>query len=210
MDTLVRPHGSRARYVREECRCAPCTAANTEYQRSWTRNAARPDGLGALTVDAGMVRAHLAELVEAGLGLRTIAIRANVARSTLQAIIARKRSRIRLETASAILSVSDHTTARHACVDAEPARQVLEVLERSGWPRPHIARSTGLGGYHGSLRLRCTRVRVDTISKLTAFARHVGVEFDDNGLPISNALPPAAFASLQASGFAPHLAIAAV
>jgi len=53
----VRPHGTRARYVTDRCRCEACRRANREYQRRLTR-VQLEERWGARTprfVDAGLI-----------------------------------------------------------------------------------------------------------------------------------------------------------
>src|SRR3954470_25062258 len=64
-------HGTRAAYVKDRCRCADCTAANTAVSRTAARE--RLYGRWQPYVDAGPVREHLAALRVAGIGVERIA-----------------------------------------------------------------------------------------------------------------------------------------
>jgi hypothetical protein len=64
-------HGTRAAYVKDRCRCAACTAANTAASRIATRE--RIYGRWRPYVDAGPVREHIAALRAAGIGVERIA-----------------------------------------------------------------------------------------------------------------------------------------
>jgi len=65
-------HGQRAAYVKDRCRCNPCTAANTAASHT----AARRYALGhpSPLIDAGDVRAHLHQLRSAHIGYQQIGI----------------------------------------------------------------------------------------------------------------------------------------
>lgn len=70
-------HGTRLGYILDRCRCLPCAAANSDYERLRRRQRAYGRTLAGW-VDAEPVRAHVHALQAAGLGWQTISKRAGV------------------------------------------------------------------------------------------------------------------------------------
>lgn len=130
-----RCHGSRAKYVAERCRCALCRAANATYRRQAAE---------ARLVDARPAREHLEQLGAAGVGLRTVAERSGVARSTLQAVVAGQR-RLSRTVAAAILGVDDGPPAT-VIVDATATRQLIDRMAAAGFTRQRQADELGVRG----------------------------------------------------------------
>ncbi len=62
-------HGPDRRFSGRGCRCVPCSAANTAYERERARRVAPP------YIDAEPARLHVRELMSQGVGLKTIAVR---------------------------------------------------------------------------------------------------------------------------------------
>lgn len=103
-----RPHGTRAKYVLERCRCEDCRRANREYEQQralrklrqrW--GAAPPD-----FVPANEARDHLRWLSSVGVGTRRVCKQTGLSRTTLQRVKHERRGRVKRETAEAILGVS--------------------------------------------------------------------------------------------------------
>jgi transcriptional regulator with XRE-family HTH domain len=79
------PHGTRAAYVLNRCRCDACRDANRRYAVARERRLtlASFGCADPLTVEARQVRSHLRFLQRAGVGLRQIAKLTGVSRTTL-------------------------------------------------------------------------------------------------------------------------------
>lgn len=92
-----RPHGTRAKYNREKCRCVPCIQANTDYQRRWRES---PPPL----VDATLPRGRLTALLSLGWTFKAISDATGYSYQTLHDVIHKSKS-VREETALDILSV---------------------------------------------------------------------------------------------------------
>lgn len=115
-----RPHGTRARYLKDKCRCAPCREANAAYMRG--RRSARRRGEVAL-VPAVRARRHLEQLLEGGLSVRKVATASGVARSTLQGVAAGEQQRITPDVERRLLTVELLDVHEH------PARRAEDILE---------------------------------------------------------------------------------
>lgn len=143
-------HGRRVTYFADRCRCEPCAAANSAYERQRIRSHAygRFDGL----VDAGDVRAHVERLRSCGLGIRRIAEIAGVPRSTVTKLLYGKRNRlpsrrVSADTARRIQGVADLAVtqlAAHALVDSCGSRRRLQALATLGWSTAALARRAGI------------------------------------------------------------------
>ena len=140
-------HGTYSCYVLDGCRCAPCSKANSTYERTRVRQQAygRWDGL----VDAEPAREHLQQLRAAGMGIRTIAKRLDLAESTLAKIVygdprrgAPPSRRVKPSTLAAILAVTPDP-ADGACVDGTGTRRRLQALVATGWSQSRLARMLG-------------------------------------------------------------------
>jgi arginyl-tRNA--protein-N-Asp/Glu arginylyltransferase len=112
MSRPERPHGTRAKYVVEKCRCAACRRANSDYQTMREKRKAYEawGDIKPALVPADEVREHLAFLSEVGVGLRQVHRVTGIHRSTLQKL-KRKSARVRYETADRILAVSSDDRA---------------------------------------------------------------------------------------------------
>lgn len=89
---------SRAGYYRAHRDCDDCRDAAVRYIAQWRRAPARRR-------TTGQVRAHLAELIALGLGVREIARRAGVSHATVIRIRSGQVRRITIETRSKLLGV---------------------------------------------------------------------------------------------------------
>lgn len=145
-------HGTHACYVLDRCKCPPCTAANSAYERTRAKLHAygRWDGY----TDAQPARKHLAKLRAQGMGLRTIGKRAGVSESTLGKIVygdpVRGRGpskRIRPSTEAKILAVTStglDDLAGGAKIDGTGTRRRLRALVATGWTQPRLAEFMGM------------------------------------------------------------------
>lgn len=138
-------HGTRAAYVKDRCRCADCTAANTAACRAASR--AQAFDRWHPFVDAAPVRDHVRALRAAGIGVERIAAVAGIATSHVRALADQGRfgkpsiRRVRPETAQRVLTVSVAavTRAGGARVDATGTRRRLQALVAIGWSEGQLA-----------------------------------------------------------------------
>lgn len=153
----MRAHGSYVRYVQgpDEAdrigrgfRCSVCREANRVYERERTSRIEPP------YVGAARARAHLAELAEQGLGIKSVARLSGVSHGCLSKLMHGNykgrgpSKRIRYSTEQRILAV-------HAGLDgapggtripAGPSLTVVDELVRRGWSKVAIAKAIGQGG----------------------------------------------------------------
>lgn len=145
-------HGTYACYVQDACRCTPCARANADYEQQRTRRNAY--GRSNLT-DAAPVRAHVEQLGEAGIGLKTLAARSGVSHGALWKLMYGKTrpdgtrtpsQRIRKDTAAAILAVKPDldTLADGARIDGTGTRRRIQALMACGWSVPRIVAEAGV------------------------------------------------------------------
>jgi hypothetical protein len=154
-------HGHYLAYVLDQCRCDPCTAAQT------AREAARAEAkrLGTYDsgrVDAGPVREHIEGLRAKGYGLKTIAKLAGVSNATLGKIIygdasrgLPPRARVERHVAERVRAVqpSLSTLGQTIHVKSKQTQDRIKHLACLGYPLGWIARR--LGREHSNLgRLR--------------------------------------------------------
>jgi hypothetical protein len=99
-------HATRTAYVKDECRCAECRAANSAASRTAYR--ARVLGRWAPFVDAAPARAHIGTLRDAGIGVDQIARLAGISSSHIRELVPHLRTgrrpirRVRPETAQTV------------------------------------------------------------------------------------------------------------
>ena len=133
-------HGTRAAYVLDCCRCAPCTAANTAQARR--RSTAIAYGTWSGLVDAEPARTHLRALRADGLSLQRIAELSGVGQGTVNALVygaparqAKPPARLRTDTQRRLLAVrfDPASVAAGRRVDATGTRRRLQTLTALGW-----------------------------------------------------------------------------
>jgi hypothetical protein len=142
-------HGTRAAYVRDRCRCADCTAANTAASR--TANRQRTYGRWQPFTDARPVRNHIAALRAAGIGVEQIASLADMSLSRIRELADPGPSdptvagRVRSRTAARILAIdiADANRAPHSRIDATGTRRRLQALITIGWAPQLLAAQLG-------------------------------------------------------------------
>jgi hypothetical protein len=142
-------HGTRAAYVKDRCHCPDCTAANTAASRTAARE--RIYGRWQPYVDASPVRAHIADLRAAGIGVERIAHLAGLSVSHIRQLAdhsrgdTRETRRVRPDTATRILDIgmNDASRAPHSRVDATGTRRRLQALIAIGWPGELLAVQLG-------------------------------------------------------------------
>lgn len=133
-----RSHGTRARYVRDRCRCRPCRAANAAYARARKR---RP----VVLIPAGPIREHLEWLRDRGIGYRQVAAESGVPERIVFALRSGDQQRVSVETHERLAAVTWHDIADGALVDASPTWELVRALQVAGWPKARIASRLGAG-----------------------------------------------------------------
>jgi AraC-like DNA-binding protein/DNA-binding CsgD family transcriptional regulator len=139
-------HGTRAAYVKDQCRCAKCTAVNTAASNEMHRE--RTFGRWEPYLDSGPTRAHIEDLRAAGIGVDQIAKLAGLSSSHVRGLIYPSSTgkppyqRVRRETAERILAVpvEDSSRAANSHVDATGTRRRLQALIAVGWAQAWLAR----------------------------------------------------------------------
>ena len=159
-----RAHGERLCYM-AGCRCLPCRCANARYEQQ--RLAARRRGEWNGLVPAGPVRAHLLELSAAGVGYKTAADAASVARSTVGKILRGGRRQLRAQSATRLLAVTPAARADHSTVPAAKTWRRINQLLKEGFSKARLARELGRGARKlqiGKTRvLACTELAVEKL-----------------------------------------------
>lgn len=162
------PHGTRARYVLDKCRCPRCRAANTEY--AWRRTH-DPDWHGELIDPTEMVE-HLNRLTAAGIGLRQVAAMTGLSRTTLGDLRSGRNRRVRRRTADAVLAISlaDHVAPR-ALTDSGPTHERIAALRESGITKKAIAKALGYRSHALQIGYRGSRVTVKNARRVDVLYR---------------------------------------
>jgi plasmid maintenance system antidote protein VapI len=172
-------HGTLTRHS-GGCRCVPCRVAGAAWQRDRRRQLAY--GRWQPYVDAEPVRAHVRELMAAGLGCSRIAEVAGVNRRMIGHLLygapykgAPPTRRIRPHHAAALLAVRPilDVLADGALTDATGTRRRLRALAALGWPANHLARQLAMNPVPIRTLMRGDRQRVTA-----ATARNVAALYD--------------------------------
>ncbi|MDO5091804.1 MAG: hypothetical protein Q4D79_00020 [Propionibacteriaceae bacterium] len=150
----VHVHGTSTTYVVHRCRCDRCRAANTE--RAAKRRRAQAYGRYGRFVDGDQVRAHLRDLMAAGMGWKTVAAAAGLSASTVHPILYGRnlddpthpqhrppRKRVTREVAEKLLAVTP-ALADGAQVDATGTRRRIQALVAIGWTLTELGRRLGI------------------------------------------------------------------
>jgi len=174
-----RPHGTRAKYVLERCRCVPCTAASPEYETRRRNAMNRPDEVWAPYVSAGPARRHLRELAAQGVGLKSVAKLSGVSHGALTKLVygdrvrgMRPSRRIRPATEAAILAVQLRHATGGQRVPGGPTWSLLDDLLARGFTRVFIAQQL-LGPQARSLQLDRESVFASTAVKVREVHRRL-------------------------------------
>jgi hypothetical protein len=138
-------HGTRTAYVKDQCRCADCRAANSAASRTAYRD--RVLGRWTPFIDAGPVQAHIGTLREAGIGVAQIARLAGISSSHVRELVPHSRTgrppiqRVRPDTARRLLAiaVTDANRASQTHVEATGTRRRLRALLAIGWTHTALA-----------------------------------------------------------------------
>ncbi|MCL5743767.1 MAG: hypothetical protein M1541_07545, partial [Acidobacteria bacterium] len=148
------------------CKCMLCRASNSRYEAACAVR--RREGITNRYVSAEAARAHLERLSTMGVGYKSVADSAGVARSIVSAIKYGWRRQIREETERRILSVDACAIADRALVSAGPTWQLIDELLRDGYTKQQLARWMG---YPRTLQFRRTSVTALTASRVERLYR---------------------------------------
>ena len=144
-------HGTYACYSLDGCRCAPCGAAQRDYEKNRVRQKAY--GRWHNLVDAEPIRAHVRALQAHSMGLKTIASVSGVAHGALWKLMYGKKqpdgtcvpsARVRMDTADKILSIDEPVLAGGALVDATGTVRRVQALMAIGWSGQKLADRLGV------------------------------------------------------------------
>jgi transcriptional regulator with XRE-family HTH domain len=123
-------------------------------------------------VDAGRARAKIRRLRRKGIGRRSIADAAGVARSAVAEISAGRKLQIRLSTERRLLKVDAGAAAGATVVDARPTWKLINELLEEGFTKGAIAQRA-LGVVVPALQLRKDRVLASSALRVAKFYRMI-------------------------------------
>lgn len=173
MNTLPQ-HGTYSRYARHGCRCDLCRDAARSYRRRLGYDYS--NGIRRL-VDATQVRVHIERLSARGWTQEQIAAAAGVSQPTVTDIVSRPRSRVRRDTARAVLDVRLDQVAPvpRGLVDATGTRRRLQALMALGYTTADVARRVGVGesSLQQTAEGRWERVKSVTATKVARVYRQL-------------------------------------
>lgn len=163
-------HGTHACYVLDKCRCEPCAAANAAYERRRARN--RAYGRTPY-VDAEPTRAHVRELMAAGIGLKRIGTLSGISHGVLWKLLygcpradgttRPPARRVRWETAVRLQAVraTFDTLAGGARVDPTGTRRRIHALVAVGWSMSKLCECLGMhrGNFNKTLAAETVTAR---------------------------------------------------
>ncbi|GAB2714603.1 hypothetical protein [Streptomyces bullii] len=158
---MTRPHGY-ARYRLDGCRCYVCGWAVAQYNDA--RDHAMRRGTWQPWTSAELVRVHLRNLQDCGMGLRRIAALAGVDRKRLQAVLRGRPERgtppqekVRPALAASVLAVEPtlENLAPSTPISPLGTRRRVQALVAVGWPQQHLAAHLGMApGNFGQMLAR--------------------------------------------------------
>lgn len=161
-------HGTRNAYVLDKCRCRACRDGNTQASRD--RDRAQLYGrYESPYMDAEPVREHVEQLRSVGMGLKTIAARADVSNSTLGNLIYGRNGRttgpsrqVRRHVAARVLAVKPDDLAKGACIDSTGTVRRIKALSATGWSLSELGRRLDITPSNMLAILDRPRVRAST------------------------------------------------
>lgn len=162
-----KPHGTRIRYV-AGCRCLPCRCANARYATERAHAIAAGDTREL--VPAERARRHIAMLSRRGVGYKTAADCASVARSVVAKIKSGERARIRASTERALLAVTPRQLPDSALVSGAGTRRRIARLIAEGFTKRRLALELGYDSPALQIAAR-ERVTVRTRARVAALYR---------------------------------------
>lgn len=166
-------HGTRAAYVKDRCRCAPCTAANAAAWAATHR--AQAFGQWEPFVEAAAVRDHIGQLREAGIGVDQIAKLAGTSTSHIRELAEPGQPdkppvhKVRPDTAKRILSIQATAANRAARshLDARGTRRRVQALIATGWTHQQLAAQLGRTATNLKRSLGSEQVTAQTAAQIS-------------------------------------------
>lgn len=166
-------HGTRAAYVKDRCRCAPCTAANAAAWAATHR--AQAFGQWEPFVEAAPIRDHIGQLREAGIGVDQIAKLAGTSTSHIRELAEPGQPdkppvhKVRPDTAKRILSIQATAANRAARshLDARGTRRRVQALIATGWTHQQLAAQLGRTATNLKRSLASEQVTAQTAAQIS-------------------------------------------
>ena len=166
-------HGSYVTYKLDGCRCLPCVAAVSAYNRSRERKIAY--GTWRPLVDAEPARQHVRNLMAGGMGWKRIAKQAGISPTTVSTLLYGRggrpiSKRLRPDVAEALLSVPLAIAAGQN-IDATGTWRRIHALIAIGYSRAYISQRLGKNGR--ALQLRGTNVTLASAQAIDQLYREL-------------------------------------
>lgn len=140
-------HGTSLMYTKGGCRCDQCRRVQVRYCKQWRVD--RERGIEYL-VPTDEIRAHVQQLLDAGMSFRGIALTAGYkSRNSLESALSRRK--VRRATHDRIMAITVASDMRRfGYVDATGSVRRLQALVAIGWPTRELAIRLG-GRDHGTV-----------------------------------------------------------
>ncbi len=167
-----KPHGHKMRYM-AGCRCWRCRAANAAYEQRLNENR-RLYGPNDL-VSTDRVRQHLKYLQQFGMGHKTVAKHARMAKTVLAEILWYGKKQMRRRSEARVLAVQPtlETLPRNVKIPASETVEKIEQMIRWGYSKSLINRDglglKSVGMQIHSLKRKTASVSVKNAVKIRAF-----------------------------------------
>jgi hypothetical protein len=117
-------------------------------------------------VSAEPARVHMATLSKRGIGYKSIADAASVARSIIAGIARGERSQVRAQALARILAVDEQAAADGARINGAETWRLLRELITAGYRKSRIAELLGARAKHPALQIQRGRVLATTARKV--------------------------------------------
>lgn len=169
------PHGTRARYNAQKCRCFACRRANARYETERQRDP---------RISAEPVRAHLATLSSKGIGLRAVSDATDVPRVALKRIQLGQPT-IKRSIAEKLLATDETIIADGALVHAGETQRLLRALVAEGYSKTRIATQLGSDARVPALQFKGAYVLAKTALRVRKLYDALTAEGDDGVKPLS-------------------------
>lgn len=132
-------HGTLTRYINGPCRCEPCRAAHSRWQKRWRYDRHRN---GPVLVDSTRAREHVEALIGGGMSKRAITLAAGwKSRNSLRTVMTGPK--ITRQTEARVLAIGADTRPNRY-VSLIGSRRRLHALMALGWPYRELAERIGL------------------------------------------------------------------
>lgn len=168
-------HGTRAAYVADRCRCQDCREANRAEAAA--RRRAIAYGRWQPYVDADPARQHITRLRATGVGINHIVALSGVGSGTIRQLVyghprtGRPVTRVRAQTAAAVLAVPLGRPAPGALVPTTSVRGLLTDLHDAGYSTGEVAALLGRTTTSLTASLSRHRITAATAAAITDLHR---------------------------------------